>query len=218
MTRETEPNVLWENLCLLAGVPPDASIDRVHKAHPSVGRGTIQRIKDGGRGQGNTLEKLAAQHGLPAAALLTPQLGKNHNVSAIPGLDGSTVFADSGKAHPVILAKNDDPPLLQWGELVRDVLPEAFRLAMVDNAMAPRAPAGTVVHFRRASEARQGAGVLVRDGAGYFYFRRLQQRTPQHWRAVAINEDAAGPLDSIEDSLQIVAVMTAIETDWSEGY
>ena len=117
------------------------------------------------------------------------------------------------KSHQAV----DDLPTLQWGDLVLEPVPEAFKLVMPDNSMAPRAPLGTVVHFRRSSEAKQGAGVLVRDAAGNFYFRRIQQRTPSHWRALAVNEDAAGALDSITDALTIVAVMTAIETDWSES-
>jgi hypothetical protein len=201
-------------------VPVTASIDRVHRVHSSVGRGTIQRIKDGGAGQGKTIAQLAAAAGISQSDLLDPGLPaklRGELPVTPPSPNGGTPVP--GVAHLMSLSLIDDLPVLQWGDLVVDAeLPEQFKLAMIDNAMAPRAPAGTVVHFRRAKEAKQGSGVLVRDGAGNFYFRRLQQRTPSHWRAIAANEEAAGALDSITDALTIVAVMTALETDWSEGY
>lgn len=121
------------------------------------------------------------------------------------------------EAHVMSLSGFDDPPLLNWEDLLNSPLPDRFALRLPDDAMAPRAPAGTLVRFLRTHEARQGDGVLVRDAAGNLYFRRLQQRTPTHWRAVPGN-DAFAVLDSIADGLVIVAVLTGIDARWSEAY
>lgn len=131
--------------------------------------------------------------------------------------DSPTVGMPLDMAHVVSLTQFDDPPLLNWEDLLNAPLPERFTLKLPDDAMAPRAPAGTLVRFVRSSEARQGDGVLVRDAAGNVYFRRLQQRTPTHWRAVPAN-DAFAALDSIADGLVVIAVLTGYDARWSEAY
>lgn len=121
------------------------------------------------------------------------------------------------QAHHMSHTRIDDPVLLHWEDLLNDPLPELFSVRLPDEAMAPFARAGTLVRFRRASEGRQGACVLVRDASGNLYFRRIQQRTPSHWRAMPKNE-AFGALDSISDGLVIVAVMTGMDTDGSDSF
>jgi AraC-like DNA-binding protein len=121
------------------------------------------------------------------------------------------------EAHAVSLSADNDPPLLQWEDLLSAPLPDRFSVRLPDDAMAPRAPAGTVVRFQAGDQAKQGDGVLVRDGSGNLYFRRMQQRTPGHWRALPGN-DAFAALDSVTDRLTVVAIMTGFDVRWSEAY
>lgn len=56
----------------------------------------------------------------------------------------------------------DTPPPVVWGEIKNmDSLPTEFEVELPDDAMAPKAPAGTKVRFRRASTPAIGEGASV---------------------------------------------------------
>jgi hypothetical protein len=74
MTENTQPNVLWANICALLRMV-DPSIDKV-RAKLKVGRGTVQRIRDGDTGiRVGTLEVIAKACGVEAWQLLIPGIG-----------------------------------------------------------------------------------------------------------------------------------------------
>lgn len=95
--------------------------------------------------------------------------------------------------------------LLEWGTAVGD-LPEFFRLAMPDNAMAPDAEMGWEVEFARGKNARPGEGVLVEDSSGERYFRMYRKGRGDNWEAHATSQGYL-PLESDRDGLEILAVM-----------
>ena len=115
-------------------------------------------------------------------------------------------------AHPMRLVPSDDPPRLNWGEILSST-EERFSVQIPDDAMAPRIAAGTWVRFMRTSEARPGDGILVRDRADNLYFRVMRQRTPGHWLAVSDNTNF-DPLDSLADGLQVVGVLIGVDQRW----
>lgn len=116
--------------------------------------------------------------------------------------------------HALSLSAVKVVPHLSWGQLMTDDLPGVFRLALVDDSMAPRAGAGQVVTFARTTQAHAGDGVLVADREGNHFFRRYAERRPGHWQAVAENADYQ-PLDSIIDGLTVQAVLVAVDGPWS---
>lgn len=93
-------------------------------------------------------------------------------------------------------------------------LPDVFKLAVPDASMAPKVQQGTMVEFTRQLAPRPGDGVLVRDSAGHYYVRMYRERRPGHWEAYAVNE-AYRPLDSRDDALEVVAVLTAVAGRWA---
>ena len=116
------------------------------------------------------------------------------------------------RGSPAHILSQSEPNLIpsyQWGEIVPDALPEVFTVALPDDAMAPDAPAGSVVTFAKASSAESGDGVLVKDKDGGLYFRQFRARTLTSWQAMAKNPDYL-PLESEADGLGVVAVMTDI--------
>lgn len=120
--------------------------------------------------------------------------------------------SQKGVAHPMRLVPSDDPPRINWGDVLNST-DERFSVQIQDDAMAPRIVAGTWVRFLRTTDARPGDGVLVRDQHDNLYFRVLRQRTPGHWLAVADNTNFE-PLDSLADELQVVGVLIGVDQRW----
>jgi len=181
-----------------------------------VGQTTIANYESGLRGRPRSLLQLAS------ALDVSPEwLESGKGAKHAARLGASPLSGGSGvpiEAHRVSLPPADDLPIFNWGDVLNATdLPDRFAVRLPDDAMAPRAPAGTVIRFRKTTEAKQGDGVLVRDGNGDMFFRRMQARTPGHWRALAGN-DAYAPLDSIADKLTVVAVLTGMDAAWSDAY
>lgn len=127
-----------------------------------------------------------------------------------------TVIPDIGNtlmAHPVVLDALTVVPTISWEDLMGP-LPTVFKLSAPDSSMAPRVPQGTLVEFTREIEPRPGDGVLVQDGLGHHYIRLYRLKRPGHWEAHAVN-DAYQSMDSKEDALKVVAVLTAVAGRWS---
>lgn len=113
-------------------------------------------------------------------------------------------------ANPVIYTLFDDQ--LLTGEQIMGMgeLPARFVFALEDDAMGDFGRAGTQVVFESASEARPGAGVLVRDRDGQLSVRRKAQgRSQAHWLAVAPN-GVYRSLDSEADGLEMLAVWRGV--------
>jgi hypothetical protein len=119
----------------------------------------------------------------------------------------------AGVAHPKILDEFTVPPLTQWEDLMKmQEMPEQFRLAVPDDALGERLPKGTELIMQRASVAKPGQVVLVRDGAGQLYLRRYSQGAAGAWRARAPNEDYPS-LDSQGDQLQLLGVLKWVDAE-----
>ena len=126
-------------------------------------------------------------------------------------LDGQPVLSrappDHGVAQSMSYQAHTVLPTIRWEDLVDDVqLPDEFSLAAPDDAMAPICRTGRHIVWNRKRPPTPGAGILVRDGQGQHYVRRMHQgREPGSFRAVPLNP-AYRELDSIVDALTIVAV------------
>lgn len=83
-------------------------------------------------------------------------------------------------------------PSLNKEELMKletlGALPDRFVFELQDDAMGEHGRAGTAVLFHTATEAKLGAGVLIKDGQGDLHVRRKAQgRGGAHWVAAAPN-------------------------------
>lgn len=107
------------------------------------------------------------------------------------------------------------PPITAWGELMTmDKLPEVFRVAAPDDALAPKIPRGTELIMAAGVAPRPNQVVLVRDAAGTLHLRRYGQGAGSNWRALAPNE-AYLALEAERDGLVLLAALKWIE---GEGY
>ena len=91
-------------------------------------------------------------------------------------------------------------------------LPPAFELEVRDDSMAPLVMPGQVARFKTGRAVTPGKRVLVKDKDGNVYIREYRLKRGDHWQAVALNDKHYLPLDSVEDGLEVLAVMTGV--DW----
>lgn len=119
---------------------------------------------------------------------------------------------------PLSLSPYDHPPLVRWEDLMsgqQERRPAVFRVALVDDAMAPTAPAGTLCTFEAGRVARVGDAVIVRDADGALHCRVYRQRVGGGFLA-APTHGAYSTLDSEAHGLAVVAVLTGISADWAQ--
>lgn len=100
--------------------------------------------------------------------------------------------------------------------MVADVLPDQFWVELQDDAMAPFFLRGFKARFQRSATASPRDFVLVRDAEGHLYFRKMQEKRPGHWSAVALG-DGYDPLDSVRDGLVVVGVLVGVDGRWGAG-
>jgi hypothetical protein len=111
--------------------------------------------------------------------------------------------------------KVEEAPVVTWQSLAsRSSDVRMFWVALVDDAMAPRAPRGHKVCFDRRETPQPGDGILVRDRHGDLHFRQYRAAAAGRWTAHALN-DAYAPLDSERDGLEVLAVLIAESGRWS---
>lgn len=97
-------------------------------------------------------------------------------------------------------------PSIQWADLLSTDLVGLFQTQMADDSMAPELPKGSTVAFMAGIEPRAQDFVLVKDGDDNLYVREMRQGRPgRRWQAYALNT-AYLPLDSENDSLEVLAV------------
>lgn len=175
-----------------------------------VSQGTIGNLeKDRGKNPRELLA-IARAVGVSPDWLLTGRGGRE----IMHEFDPPSLGGDPHLAHPMSLRSFTVVPTLKWGVLMNEELPLVFKTALPDNAMAPRAPVGTVVEFTRELEPQPGDGVLLRDRDGNLYCREYRVLRAGVWEAHAENR-AFNPLDPEVEGLTIVAVLTAAATRWS---
>lgn len=155
--------------------------------------------------------QLAALYGVDATWLATG-LGKPPGWQDFQTADGGR--ASPPVAHELSQFKPQHGPHIRWGDLMRpEELPPLFWTTVPDDSMAPRALAGKRVCFALDEPAKPGAGVLVQDAGGAYFFRRYVAGPGKRWTAEAINPDYAA-LDSERDGLKVVAVLVAQWGGW----
>jgi hypothetical protein len=188
---------LWETVCRAVGLPAGASIDKVLEAcGHAVGRGTLQRIRDGGSPRMSSLQKLAEAVGLDDWSRLAPPS------------DGGVASAGSFDEPPA----HQHPPLISWEVVVQEKgqLPHRFRCEVPDDALWSSTEGGTpkgtpVVFIATSTPPIPGTGVIVEDRTGARYLRLFRLGLGDHWTAAVRNPNYPA-LDSERDGLRIVAV------------
>lgn len=123
---------------------------------------------------------------------------------------------NSGVAQPASqYSINLLPQTVAWEALMLEPLPAEFTTVLIDDAMAPFAPAGSVVKFRRQAHAEPGDAALVSDVNGAMYFREFRIARPGSWQAWAANP-AYPTLEAEAHGLRVIAVFAGIDTTWAK--
>jgi DNA-binding transcriptional regulator YdaS (Cro superfamily) len=144
----------------------------------------------------------------PRSPVKIGPLDRNPSPTGVPSNAGPV-------AHKVSLQTAKVAPTITWEQLMRlDILPAEFHVVLPDDAMAPKAGAGTKVKFRLAEQAEAGDGVLVVDAQGGVYFRERHAGLHGQWEARATHP-AHPSLHSQTHGLRVLAVFTGIDTPWS---
>lgn len=196
MTSRSLPS-LWLAVCRHVGLPPDSSIDRVLAAYgEAVGRGTIQRIRDGDQPRLASLQKLADAIGL----------------SDVRALLEDPATSVSGVAQVLSYQPHEHPPLIEWRTIVeaKTDLPLRFRCEVPDGALWSPTEGGTaegtpVVFACTDAHPAPGVGILVEDSKGRRYVRIYRQGAAGQWLAAARNANYLS-LESERDGLKLLAV------------
>jgi hypothetical protein len=96
-----------------------------------------------------------------------------------------------GVAHDLSLDVFKVPHLSTWEELMQaEPLPELFRVAVPDDALAPKIQRGAELVLATGTVPRPSQVILVRERAtGKLHLRRYAQGTGDNWQARAPNVD-----------------------------
>ena len=126
----------------------------------------------------------------------------------------------SGVAHHMNPKSFETVPSYTWEQVMKKdqegTLDNEFFALAPDDAMAPRAPAGSRWLFIRSERPRFGDGVIVRDQHGMLHLREyMQGKAPGEWRAVAARE-AYRSFSNVADQVQLVAVLRIPMTGWAD--
>lgn len=117
------------------------------------------------------------------------------------------VAQDMSLARPIV-----SPQITTLRELNMGAKVEGpFELEVSDGSFGSDIPPGCVMRLDPGRPPRAGWPVLVRDREGNHYLRDYQEGAGGRWQAVARVRGFA-PLDSVDDGLQVVAVMRGV--DW----
>lgn len=194
-------------LALLADYPSiQAFADAIERSHSQVSQ-LKNRNRHSTSGEPRAIGDDMARH---IEAKLGKPVGWMDTQHPVAGASRSP----GARAHRVSHTPYTSSPLLNWGDIVPTLpLPNTFRIAVPDDAMAPKVRAGQIAEFTAGIEPRPGDGVLVTDSAGALYFRAYRTRRADQWEAHPLN-DAYRPLDSQLDGLTVLAVLTAVHARW----
>ncbi len=114
----------------------------------------------------------------------------------------------------------DTVPAISWEELTvflgdAKELPAEFWLTLGDDAMGPRAVKGTRIKFSRSREPVYGDAVLLTGPDGKPHVRVYAQSLSRGFAARPTNDDY-DPFYGDMPGVQIIAVMSGIETGWAQ--
>jgi transcriptional regulator with XRE-family HTH domain len=124
--------------------------------------------------------------------------------------DAATPVAQTLSHHELKVELPVEKPVVQWGAMTKDDLPDVFLVEVPDNAMADRVPKGFLVEFDKRITPRDGDGILVADSAGAWFFRVYRPSAGGDFAAIALN--AAGgylPMSKSRHGLEVLAVYVA---------
>lgn len=185
-----------------------------------------QRLFDARKATGLTQPKVAVILGISQSNLSDLERGAmgssfTAELATLYRCDPLWLATGEGSPHPnrgetqnLTDARNiPSRPKLSWAELMHTELPPEFRLQVRDDAMAPEIRPRDWVSLSTSRKPRAGRPVLFKDRDGNIYLRNYLERRPGHWIAEATNK-AYAPLDSLQDELQVLAVMIGIE--WAD--
>lgn len=155
--------------------------------------------------------------------------GKTHTMSSVNSEAAARFFGVSsywlatgiGPKRPPVLGMQahtmshprpivGQPIRVAWGDMSGADLGGKFEVELVDDALAPDYPAGTVMRFDAAKARRPGWPCVVRDLAGNFYIRDYEQGAGDDWRATARSRGFA-PLSRAEHGLTYIAPMYGVD-------
>jgi hypothetical protein len=155
--------------------------------------------------------KAAKEFGCAVTAILDEQPGWMEPHHPKEGARPGGALAQEMIQRPYIVA-----PTVQWERILKKTdLPAEFYVVLVDDAMAPKAPAGTKVKFKRDGKPAPGDAVLVADQEGELYFRVYHAGLHGAWEAHATN-DVYPTLQAQAHSLRVVAIFCGVDAAWSQ--
>lgn len=190
---------LWT--AILARIDPPLekpTIDAVHEALGQVvGRGTVQRIRDGVDPSAKNMRKIAEHLGCLVGDLVDDPAGS-------PAPTAAGVALTLSHLTPIVQTRQ-----VIWEDLKMVDLSSPVKAPLPDDAMGGQYPKGAVLEFDPTRPPRAGWPCLVRDGLGNFYCRDYVQGAGDHWQAVARSAGYLA-LDSIANRLQYIGGMSAV--------
>lgn len=211
MTSHTSPAdaPIWQAICTLLHIDPHSrgALDAAHTAlHEAVGRGTLQRIKDGVEPRVASLNKIADALGVDRASLLTPAWHTTRETRAEYGGIPTQIAQDIAAREKIALPKK-----YTWEGLMKESIEGQFTLPIADDALAPSYMPGQGGIWQAGASARAGQPVLIWLPGDRFVVRFYEQRGPS-WAGVSerVGHKTITPQ---EDGAEIVArlVYVALE-------
>lgn len=124
----------------------------------------------------------------------------------VDDLQARGVAQDMSQRRPILPTSK-----VTWEELEMGFRPDQpFELDVRDGAFGSDIPVGVTMKLDPRRKPLGGWPVLVRDRQGRHYLRDYQQGAGDHFQAVARVRGFL-PLDSVEDGLEVIAVMKGLE-------
>lgn len=113
--------------------------------------------------------------------------------------------SDVNLAHGLSLVPFQDPPTISWERVLSgELLPPLFKLAMPDDALAPRTPRGTVYIFSTEGAPEDGDVVLVKAANGKPCMRLHFDGVGGDWE-VRSRDAAHPPMQRVRDGVERLA-------------
>ena len=201
-------------------------MENAKRGRTAFGQRMLEARKRAGLSQMQVREKLGLSQGTLSELENTAQ-GSSHTVrfAELYGVDPTWLATGEADPNPLAHAlsyRPDTVVTLSWGEMMQtNDLPEVFWVTLGDDAMAPRAPNGTAVRFRKSKsvdferDAKFGDAVLFRAPDGSAHVRLLGQDLAHGFQLRPTNANYASFVGSIA-GLELLGIMTAIETSWGQ--
>ena len=174
---------LWELLCRAAEIDPDGrgALDAMFTAHPVIGRGSYQRIREGSGGrQTATVEKLAEEFSLSIEAIMAALRGELPNPD-----DPRKPEVAHGLSH-----QPEQTPTLTREKLMSGVeVNGEFWVELWDDAIGQELPRGTLTLWDAGLQPEVGDFVLIRTEDGRPHVRVYGESLAHGWQGKPLHSD-----------------------------